>query len=54
MGMGCILGTHVLVVLVHGHFSLVRVHWHGHMHGVWFTMWAEHDLMPGLWELCLM
>jgi len=27
--------------------------WHGHMHGMWFTMWVEHDLMPGLWELCI-
>ena len=43
MGMRCILGTHVLVMLVHGHFSLVRVH------DVWFTMWAEHDLISGLW-----
>jgi len=37
---------YVLMVLGHGHNSLVRMHWHGHIHGVWFILWAEHDLMP--------
>ena len=41
-------GFHVLLMLGDGHISLVRVHWHGHVHGVWIIMWAEHDLIPAL------
>ena len=49
MGIGCMLGFHVLLLMLgHGHVSMVRVHWHGHVHGVWIVMWAEHDLIPGL------
>jgi len=44
---------HVLMVLGHEHNSLVRTHWHGHMHGVWFILRAEHDLMPSLWGFCI-
>ena len=52
-GKGCIWGIHVFCMLGHGHINLIKVHCHRHVHGVWFTMWAEHDLIPGLWELCI-
>ena len=46
-------GFHVLLMLGHRHISLVRVHWLGHVHGMWITMWAEHELMPSVWGLCI-
>ena len=52
-GKGCIRGIHVLCMIRHGHINLIKVHWHGHVHGVWFTMWAEHDLIPSLWGFCI-